>query len=524
MGFREVHVVEVREVLRLWLRGQGFRSIARMAGVDRKTVRRYLAAAERAGLDRAGSEDQLTDGLIGQLVGDVRPARPGGHGASWALLLEQRELIKTKLGEGCHLVKVAELIERKTGTVVPYTTLRRFALTELGHRKQQSTVRIADGAPGNELQVDFGKMGTIFDPASNRRRNVYALIFTAAYSRHMFVWLTFTQSLPEVIKGFEAAWEFFGGVFRVVIPDNMKAIVDKADQINPKINAAFLEYAQSRGFVIDPTRIRHPKDKARVERCVSYVRGSFFKGEEFFGLPDAQRRGEAWCVSRAGQRIHGTTQRRPAEVFEVEEAPHLLPLPATSYDLPIYATPKVAKDFHIEVAKALYSVPFSLIGTHVDVRADSVLVRVTHKGRLIKVHPRKPPGQRSTDEGDCPPDKAAYAMRDIEHLKRVAASYGASVGAYAQAVLETPLPWTRMRQVYRLLGLVRRYGAGRVEAACTKALELEVVDVNLISRMLERALEPKDQPSQQTSSPVVELRFARDPDEFAIKSGAADGR
>jgi transposase len=87
------------------------------------------------------------------------------------------------------------------------------------------------------------------------------LIFTAVYSRHMFVWPTYRQTLADVIAGFEAAWVFFGGVFAVVIPDNMKAIVDKADAVAPKLNDAFREYAQARGFAVDPARIRSPQDK-----------------------------------------------------------------------------------------------------------------------------------------------------------------------------------------------------------------------------------------------------------------------
>ena len=144
----------------------------------------------------------------------------------------------------------------------------------------------------------------------------------------------------------------------------MKAIVDVADALCPRINAAFAEYAQSRGFGVDPTRVRSPMDKGRVERTVAYGRGSLFAGEEFIDLGDAQRRAEAWCVQVAGQLIHGTTGRRPAEVFAVEEAPTLLPGPVMSYDLPVYSHPEVHRDGHVEVAKAIYS----LIGRSLSLR------------------------------------------------------------------------------------------------------------------------------------------------------------
>ncbi|MGH3659802.1 MAG: hypothetical protein ACRDUA_24435, partial [Micromonosporaceae bacterium] len=211
------------------------------------------------------------------------------------------------------------------------------------------TVRVADGEPAAECQVDFGRMGLLFDPAAGRRRVVWALIFTACYSRHGFVWLSFRQTTADVVAGCEAAWVFFGGVFRVVIPDNLRAVVVDADDVAPRLNQAFVEYAQSRGFVVDPARVGHPKDKARVERTVNYVRGSFFAGEDFADLA-AQRRAEAWCRTTAGQRVHGTTQRRPAEVFSAVEAARLSPAPVMPYDLPVYAQPKVARDHHVEVA------------------------------------------------------------------------------------------------------------------------------------------------------------------------------
>src|SRR5260370_30336539 len=241
----------------------------------------------------------------------------------------------------------------------------------------------------------------------------------------------------------------------------MKAIVDKADPTNPRINAGFLDYAQAGGFVVDPTRVRRPQDKPKVERAVPFVRGSYFAGEEFADLGDARAKAVAWCRTEAGLRIHGTTARRPAEVFLAEELPLLGPEPESPYDLPIFAEPKVARDYHIEVASALYSVPCGYIGQRVQVRADSSLVRVYHRGALIQTHPRKPPGSRSTDPADHPPDKAAYATRDIDYLRRVCAGHGTNVGAYATELLAGELPWTRMRQVYRPLRLLPRHGPAR---------------------------------------------------------------
>jgi transposase len=506
MAFREVPVYEIREVLRLRLGGEGYRAIARLTGVDRKTVRRYVEAAMAAGMDTKRGVEQLSDGLIGAVCEAVRPARPGGHGTAWEALVPHEELIRGWVKQDLKLTKIAELLARRR-VGVPYRTLHRFAVERCGFGGRDVTVRVADGEPGAECQVDFGRMGLIFDPVAGRRRVVWALIFTACFSRHCFVWLTYQQRLVDVIDGCEAAWVFFGGVFRVVIPDCVKAIVIEADDVNPRFNEAFVEYAQSRGFVVDPARVRHPRDKPRVERMVSYVRGSFFAGESFVDLADVQRRAEQWCRTIAGLRIHGTTQRRPGEVFAAEEQPLLLPAPLLPYDLPIYAHPKVARDRHVEVAKALYSVPGHLIGHHVEVRADAQLVKIFWRGALIKVHPRQPPGARSTDPADLPAERAVYALRDLDYLRRQAELVGASVGVYARRLLDVELPWTRMRQVYRLLGLARRYGDHRVEAACAQSLDVDVVDVGVITRILERGRQHT--PAPPPVAQQLPLRFTR---------------
>ena len=526
MAYREVRVFEVREVLRLWLRGGGERSVARLVGMDRKTVRRYVAAAEELGVIRDGGEDQLSDELMASVVEAVRPHRSDGHGEGWRLLVAHHERIKTWLSDdGLTVVKVGELLARE-GIVVAERTLHRYAdeVCDVGRGRRGTTVRVNDGRPGDELQVDFGKMGRVPDPQTERQRDCHALIFTPGVSRYSYVWLTHRQTIDDVIAGFEAAWAFYGGVFATAIPDNMKTVVDRADPLAPRLNQAFVEYAQDRGFVVDPARVRSPQDKPRVERVVPFVRRSFFAGESFIDLADAQRRAEEWCRERAGMRIHGTIQARPAEVFRIEEAPVLRPAPVTPYDVPIYASAKVHRDHHIEVAKALYSVPGNLIGTRVEVRADKALVRVYARSQLVKVHPRQAPGGRVTDAEDLPAERTAYAMRDLDALQRLAAGHGPAVGSFAVALLDHPLPWTKMRQVYALLGLVKKWGPERVETACASALEHEAVNVGLIGRMLERGSESSDDDAAPAPAGVVlTTRFARDATEFATRPTGTEG-
>ena len=291
-------MVEVREVLRAWLEGQGLRKAAERAGVDRKTARRYVAAAVDAGLSRDAGGEAVTDELVGLVVEAVRPARPNGHGASWASLLEREEQITVwvKGGNGqeaLSVVKIEELLAR-SGCVVPYRTLHRFAVERCGFRPKTTTVRVAAGEPGVGCQVDFAQMGYLSDPEPGKRRKVHALIFTAVVSRHMFVWLTHAQTLTAVIAGCEAAWVFFGGCFKVLIPDNLKPVVTNVDAVNPQLSVGWLDYAQHVGFGTDPARVRSPQDKPRVERVVQYVRDNFWAGETFADLAQAQSRAEQW--------------------------------------------------------------------------------------------------------------------------------------------------------------------------------------------------------------------------------------
>jgi transposase len=511
MAFREVAVTEIREVLRAWLSGAGLRRVAEQAGVDRKTARRYVQAAAEAGLARDGGPGQLTDGLVGQVAEAVRPVRPGGHGRPWDQLEACQEQVAGQVKAGLSVVKIGVLLERQ-GVVVPYRTLHRFCVERCGFGKTAATVRVADGEPGVECQIDFGYLGMLADPVSGRQRKVHALIFTACYSRHMFVWLSFTQTLAAFVAGCEAAWVFFGGVFKVLVPDNASAIVADADAVNPRFTAGWLDYAQHCGFATDAARVRSPKDKPRVERAVQYVRGNFFAGEHFTGLADARDRAQAWCRDTAGMRIHGTIQARPAEVFAAHEASALLPLPAAAYDVPVFTRVKVHRDFHVEIGRALYSAPKEYLGCHLDARADSALVKLFHHGQLVKAHPRQQPGRRVTDPADLPAEKTTYAMRDVASLAAAARRHGDAVGVYAGRLLDTDLPWTKMRQVYRLLGLVRRYGPGPVGTACQRALDLDVINVTKIASMLEKATENTPVPPRPAAAATA--RFARDPAEY----------
>jgi len=510
--YREVTMIELREVLRLWREHLPKKQIAARLGLDPKTVRRYLRAAEAVGLEPPPTA--ITDEQLRDLLLPLQPTGGRPRGEGWTRCHEQREKIQGWLNSGLRLTKIRKLLARQN-VLIAYPSLYRFAIEELHFGQTAATIPILDGEPGKELQVDTGWVGWLTLPLLPKRRprRFRAWIFTAVRSRYRFVYPTFEETTMRAIEACEAAWQFFHGIFSILIPDNTKAIIAEPDALTPRVTRAFLEYSQARGFQIDPARVRHPRDKARVERAVPTVRDDCFAGEILATLNDARVHACHWCREEYGERLHSRTQRRPREHFEAEEQSMLLPPPTTAYDIPLWSHPKVARDQLAFVAKAFYSLPTSYKGQILSARADQHIVRFYHRNLLIKTHPRKPPGGRSIDSQDYPLERRVYALRDIQSLQRQAASHGDAVGRFAAALLDNPLPWTRMRRVYALLGLARRYGDARVNQVCALALAAEMFDVPRLKRMLEQATASAPTPSP---AGLPAPRFLRPASQYAL--------
>jgi hypothetical protein len=205
-------------------------------------------------------------------------------------------------------------------------------------------------------------------------------------------------------------------------------------------------------------------------------------------LEDARTHATRWCLDEYGLRRHSRTQRRPLEHFRAEELPMLQSMPTTPYDIPAWSTPKVARDQLASVAKATYSLPHAYVGQVLTARADTQTVRFYVRGLVVKTHARQPPGGQAIDPHDYPAERSVYALRNVTALQQQADQAGPVIGRFAAALLDSPLPWTRMRRVYALLSLVRRYGPTRVTAVCTVALDADMLDVHRLRRMLEHGL------------------------------------
>ncbi len=519
MAYREVGMWEILEVLRRVHRGESQVAIARATGHTRKTIRRYTRTARKRGWTPGGTQepDEVLAQAVAQRLRPV-PVRPE-PGESEAQLRPHRARIEAWLrpedgGRGLRLSKVHALLERE-GIRVPYSSLHRFATQHCGFQdRRRVTVRVAEVAPGELAEVDFGRLGLVWDPEAGRRRVLHALIVTLVHSRHQYVHVTHSQRLPDLIEGLEDAFAFFGGVTARVVLDNLKAAVTKADRYDPTFQRTFAEYARHRGFVIDAAVPRHPKGKPHVERGVQYLRESFFRGERWLGRDHVQREAVRWCLEVAGPRIHGTTRKRPLAVFENTEKPALRPLERERFDPPTWARAKVHPDHHIQFQKALYSVPTRHVGKSVWVRGDSKLIRAFVDGECIKTHERVAEGCRSTDYHDYPPERAPYAMRDPERVIREARRHGEHVGRFAEKLLAGTFPWAKLRQAQKLLRLGHKYGFARVDAGCRRALAFDLVNTKRLERIVVNGLEPLGDPEAPGQLVLLSTRFLRPADHF----------
>ena len=186
MAFREVTMLEVKEILRLWLAGAPKKRVAQQLGFDVKTVRRYLAAAKARGLEQAQGVEALTDDLVAAVLAETQPATGRPRSDGWAVCEARKSFIEKHLVHGVRLTKVRKLLQRE-GVDVGYQTLRRFALEHLDFGHGSPTVPVADCEPGAEVQLDTGWMTMLEPDALGRRRRFRAWIFTAVRSRHRFV-------------------------------------------------------------------------------------------------------------------------------------------------------------------------------------------------------------------------------------------------------------------------------------------------------------------------------------------------
>ena len=511
MAYRKVSMIEIKEILLRIAKGQSKRGIRKDLSVHGLTINRYIEEAKCLGINPQECEvSQITDNLCSAIARNTTTTPKAAAYPRDITLLPVKDRIEAYLKDGVTKAKIRRLLGRD-GIKISESSFARFVKAHFNHLDKNITVRLPESPTAKYAQADFGRLGKLWDGPAKKYRIAWAFIVTLAFSRLMFVHITFKLDTRAVIEGLEAAWGYFGGTAEILIVDNLAPVVDKADRYNPRINKTFMEYAQHRGFIVDPTNSGHARGKPIIENNVAYVKKNFFAGETFISLEDCQERAIDWCTNIAGNRIHGTTRQRPVDLIEEAEKDKLAPYDGIRYDTPYFARPTVHTDHHISFKKSLYSLPTKYIGKTVDIKGDSALVRIYFKEELIKTHPRMPEGKRSTDYSDYPEQITPYTLRNADYQIDQGTKRHPAIGEFIRFLLSGSYPWHRLRSAQGLLRIADKYGHERTAAAATKAMAYGIYDIRRIERMLKNGVE-SDMPKSDDELTLFEERprFARD--------------
>jgi transposase len=440
-------------------------------GVDRKTIRKYVAPAVAAGIVPGGpakNEQEWADLVRGWFpeLADTRLRQ-----VTWPAIGEHHDYILAQVKAGVRMSAIWQRLRDEQGLAASVASFRRYVAANIPEEARRAQVTVWNPRPaeaGEQAQIDYGQLGRWLDPVSGRLRTVWAFVMVLACSRHMFVRPVLKMDQRAWTECHVEAFAFFGGVPARLVPDNLKTGVDKPGLYDPKLNRSYAGLAAHYGCLVDPARALKPRDKARVERPMPYVRDSFWRGREFTSLEGMQAGAARWSAEVAGRRACRPLEgAAPAAVFEAVEKEALKPLPAGPFVLATWAAARIGPDIHAQVGKVLYSVPWRHIGKTADVRITATMVQFFIGGELVKSHPRKVRGKQ-TDFGDYPPEKIAFHMRTPQWCRKQAAAVGAACEHLIGELLADNALY-RLRAAQGVIGLADKHDPGRLEAACAKA-------------------------------------------------------
>jgi transposase len=473
MARRTFEMIDLVEIYVHWFAGRSQAQIADSLGIDRKTVRKYLAPVAAEGLVAGGPPTMCeADWRAKALSWFPAVADAGLRQVTWPAIATHAEFIRSQLKAGVTVATVHQRLVDEHALTASVASLRRWVVANLPEEVRRARVRVlrpVDAEPGSEAQIDYGRLGSWIDPATGRRHTVWAFVMVLACSRYMFVRPVLVMDQAAWTRAHVEAFVFFGGVPARLIPDNLKTGVDKPDLYDPKINRSYAELAAHYDTLVDPARAFKPKDKPRVERPMPYVRDSFWRGREFTSLAQMQAEAVRWSREVAGARAcRPLDGAAPATVFAAVEAPALRALPRAPFVLATWSTGKVGPDIHVKVGRALYSVPWALIGQRVDARTTATMVQIIAAAEVVATHVRAERGRR-TNFDHYPPEKIAFHMRTPTWCRRTARGVGpACEQVIAGLLVDNAL--FRLRAAQGVLGLRDKHSPARLEAACAKAI------------------------------------------------------
>ena len=370
---------------------------------------------------------------------------------------------------------------------------------------------------GEKMFVDYtGQTVPVYDLHTNQMREAQIFVAVLGASNYTYAEATWTQSLPDWIGSHSRAFAFFGGVPKVVVPDNLKSAVSKASFYDPDINPTYLDMADHYGTAVIPARVRKPKDKAKVEVAVQVVERwilARLRNRQFFSLRQLNQ-----AIAKLLEDLNNKPfQKLPGSrksAFESMDRPALNPLPSQAYQFAEWKKATVNVDYHIEVDRHYYSVPHTLIKKKIDVRITNNTIECFYKSKRVASHIRSyHKGRHSTVKEHMPRSHQKWAEWTPQRFIR----WAAKIGPHTQSLIENVLnsrahPQQGFRSCLGILRLAKSYGNDRLEAACRRAVDIGGTSYRSVQSILKHNLDQKPLPDQSSKSPPIEhinIRGAR---------------
>ena len=517
MARKEIVVEELVEVLYQWHQGRNIRQIKRSLGFDRKTIRKYLELAERHGLSREMPLQQYDYylQLASILQRDLKT--PVDSSLSFKKTALYQTVIEKLLAKKYMKPKqVYRILDREHEYPLSYSSFKRYM--NVKYPKQPRNCLRIEVKAAEEAQVDFGSAGMMIDPETGSLRRTHAFVLSLSYSRLPYVEFVFDQGQVTWVKCHIHAFEFFGGVPERIVLDNLKSGILRPNTYDPVFNRAYAECAKHYGFIIDPAKIAKGEHKGKVERKIPVVRQQFLSSYDFTDLRDANEKVREWCLHEYGIEVHGTTKRKPFEVFTTEEQSLLKRLPEERFDMPLWKEAKVHPDHHIVFDKNYYSMPTRYVSKKVWVRGGLQNVQIFSDGELVKTHVRSyGEGTWRTDETDYPPHKSRYLLKTTEYYQQEALRYGEYVCQVVIRIM-TEHAYRNLRKVQAIFRLSEKYSSDAVNLTCKRCIFYEDYRISTMKQILIKQLyhlplseEMTEQLKGNTGGPS----FIRPPEYFA---------
>jgi transposase len=476
-------MAKVNSIHTLHQSGHSNREIARLLGIDRKTVGKYVHQFQ--------NEPNAPTGQTAQEIDDS-PHRSGPASSCQPF----RQTILTKLEAGLSAKRIYQDLAREHGFSGSYYSVRRF-VARLESKTPLPFRRIETG-PGEEAQVDFGTGATVIDESGKRRRP-WMFRIVLSHSRKGYSEVVWHQSTDNFIAALENAFNHFGGVPKRLVIDNLKAVVKRADWYDPEIHPKLQSFAAHYGTAFVPTKPYTPEHKGKIENGVKYAKNNGLAGHVFKSLVDQNDHLADWEENVADTRIHGTTKKQVRKAFETVERGTLLPLPRDRFPSFHEARRTVSRDGYLEVDKGYYSAPPEYVTRRLWVRWDSRLVRVFNdRWEQIAVHSKCEPGRFRTDAAHIPKEKISAVERGTDALLRQIATIGPHTKAWSEATTQVR-GVEAVRVLVGLKALAGKHETAAIEEACRVALAHGAYRLRSIRKLLKRAAD-----SVQQSLPFIE--------------------